>query len=87
MEVRPGPESSLLLLEGDNKAGDWGKLYWPQSHEFVSLKPEILPDLPKRDLRAVFWLESQQRLLAFADEEVWFIPYTELKNLPRRKVA
>lgn len=87
MHLRSGPEDSLLLHEGDNKAGDWGKLYWPQSREFMSLKPELLPDVPKRDLRGLFWLASQQRVLAFADKEVWFLPYSEIQKLPRTKVA
>lgn len=86
MYLRPGPEDSLLLHEGDNKAGDWGKLYWPQSRELVSLKPKLLPDVPKRDLRGLFWLASQQRLLAFANREVWFVPYAEIQKLPRTKV-
>ncbi len=85
MAVRPGPEGSLLLMEGTNKAGDWGKLYWPKEKRLVRIKPSLLPDLSSDDLREMHWLESQQRLLFFTREEVWFIPWEELKAIPRTK--
>lgn len=86
MHVRPGPAGALLLKEGDNKTGDWGKLYWPQSKELVHLKPSLLPDVPKRNVRSLYWLASQERLLVFTDKEVWFILYTEIQQLPRTKI-
>lgn len=86
MYLRPGPEGSLLLYEGSNKTGDWGKLYWPELNQMASLKPKLLPDVAKRDLHDLFWLESQQRLLVFTAEEVWFIPYAQIQELPRSEV-
>ena len=82
MEIRPGPEGSLLIREGMNKTGDWGKLYWPQTREVVRLKPALLPDV-NLDPRALHWLEARQTLLAFAPAEVWPIPWADLEKLPR----
>ncbi len=86
MEIRPGPEGSLLLREGDNKAGDWGKFYWPQTKELAHLKPDLLPDVGPSTPLAFYWLEQKRRLLAFTAQEVWFIPREELQELPRLKV-
>jgi len=85
MEVRPGPDGSLLLKEGDNKPGDWGKVYWPNAKEMIRLKPGLLPDVDPNDLRHLFWLEDRQQLLLFLDKEVRFIPWEEIENLPRMK--
>ena len=86
MIVRPGPDGSLFLKEGDSKAGDWGKLYWPESKEMIRLKPDLLPEMDPDRLRDLFWLEDKRRLLAFFDEEVWFVPWEEIEKLPRSKV-
>ncbi len=86
MQLKSGPENSLLLKEGDNKAGDWGKLYWPDSRQITRLKPALAPEVPCGDLRALHWLESQKRLLVFSDKEVWFVTWEEIQQLPRTKV-
>jgi len=85
MHLRSGPEGSLLLKEGDNKAGDWGKLYWPHTKQLTRLKPDMLRDIPEDDLRELYWLEDQKKLLAFSDREVWFVPLEEIQKLPRTK--
>jgi hypothetical protein len=84
MQVGSGPDGSLLLREGDNKAGDWGKLYWPEARRLVRLKPDLLPDITS--LPRFHWLESRRTLLAFTPQEVWPIPWEELEKLPRSKV-
>jgi hypothetical protein len=86
MHLRPGPEGSLLLNEGDNKSGDWGKLYWPQSMQLARIRPNLLPDISKRDLRQLYWLDLQKKLLAFTDKSIWYIPLEEIEKLPRTKV-
>lgn len=86
MEVRPGPDSSLLLKEGDNKPGDWGKIYWPEARQIIRLKPDLIPEMDPDDLRHMFWLEDKRQLLAFFDEEVWHVPWEEIEKLPRTKV-
>jgi hypothetical protein len=85
MEIQPGLEDTLLLKEGENKAGDWGKIYWPKTKELTSLKPDLLPDVDPDDLRAFYWLEKKQRLLAFTSEDVWFVPLEEIEKLPRNR--
>jgi hypothetical protein len=85
MEIRSGPDGSLLLLEGDNKAGDWGKLYWPQARQIVRLKPDLLRDIEPDSLREFHWLEGKRMLLAFTSEEVWPVPWEEIEKLPRSK--
>jgi hypothetical protein len=86
MGIGPGPDGSLLLREGTNKSGDWGKLYWPQANQIVSLKPDLLPDIEPDSLRQFHWLENKRLLLAFTPEEVWPIPWEEIEKLPRSKV-
>jgi hypothetical protein len=86
MEIRPGPSGSLLLREGDNKAGDWGKIYWPTSKQLVRLKPDLLPDVEPDSLRQFHWLQEKRILLAFTPEEVWPIPWEQIEKLPRSKV-
>ena len=70
-EVCPGPDSSLLLREGLNKSGDWGKLYWPRTKGVVGLKPNLLPDVDPDDIRGLHWLDAKRVLLAFTAKEVW----------------
>lgn len=87
LAVRPGPEGSLVLREGDNDLGDWGKLYWPQKKQWLRLKPSLLPDIPRKRLDSIFWLEESGRLLFFTDKEVWFVPWEQLQSLRRSKIG
>jgi hypothetical protein len=86
MHVRPGPDGVLLLREGYKKGADLAKLYWPDSKQVIRLKPDLLPEIDPDNLDTMFWLEDKRRLLAFANGEVWFIPWEEIENLPRTKV-
>jgi hypothetical protein len=85
MHVRPGPNGALLLKVCYKKGADLAKLYWPVSKQIARIKPDLLPEVDPEELNSLFWLEDKRQLLAFSKEEVWFVPWEEIENLPRAK--
>lgn len=84
--LRPGPAGSLLLPEGDSPLGDWGKLYFPASREWVRLRPALVPEVAPAELVDLAWVEAPRRLLILTPHEVWFVPGEEVALIAREAI-
>ena len=62
--IAPGPQSSLLLVEGKRKPGDLGKLYFFSEDAYLRIKPEVFEDEDPDDIMSLHWSEGCQKLVA-----------------------
>ncbi|MET8777166.1 hypothetical protein ABZV58_19355 [Nocardia sp. NPDC004654] len=87
MDVRPGPDDSLLLKFGSNDEGNVGALYFPNDRTHIPLPPEMFGD--KSSYSALYWSRSTNRIVAIgggfvavAVETVLSQPRSAVPELP-----
>ncbi len=68
MDVRPGPEGSLILRQGQNKQGHVAKLYFPAELRHAAIAPKDFGLAGSRSLEPVFWSPVAQVMLCLVSE-------------------
>ncbi len=87
MAVSPGPEGAVLLMEGDNKLGDLGKLYFPDEGVYLRIEPALFEDEDPDEIRSLHWAGRRGRLIAATPKRLWAVPTERVLGLPRYRAS